>query len=495
MKPKDADGKSPDKPKDKDGTSADGKPKVDKPKEDGKDPGKPKDQDPTKPKDANKPKDKDGRDAPGKPKDDKDGPGKPRNSKPANKGPGKTKPGPDKAGPGRTKPQVEKDKQKQKEGSQDDLGRRLAIITARIRAKLLPLLDEGGMWESSFDPLLTALKSWHRLTSLRALGDPDVNVVATLNPSSVPVRAKRWRDPQLQQPRIALKQLREDGLPKPDLPAFNGNQASSMEARFLSRSVRNTGAVPGPHSNPPGWAYVTSKGLSKDSAWVRMHLLPEKIGGMASNNNLVPAPGYSVNTPMNNELEKFAYNDIAGKGDMIWYKSVVSFHPLQKDEPGPTGEVLRGFPQQITSSYGEYDHIKGTGKHRGDWKPHTTAKKTKPIGNIRLPSPNEHTLLLINSARAKAIFNHLGGNADPDRPWGQIARYISGLSTSGENRTTTRYGREVPDGHPHYYSVSDVQRYLDTRRASMSDEVRRLVNPALAKLRKLARAGKIDWKN
>ncbi|MFE5818788.1 DUF4157 domain-containing protein [Streptomyces sp. NPDC056479] len=504
-KQKDADGKSPDKPrddknapattkpKDGDGKSPD-KPRTDKPKnendgtkkskEDGKDPTKPRGKD-----------DKDGKDAPGRSKDDKDGPTNPRNSKPAGKGPGNSKPRPDKAGPGRPKPKVEKDKQKQKEGSQDDLGKKLAIITARIRAKLLPLLDEDGMWESSFDPLLTAMKGWYGLTSLRALGDPDVNVVATLNPSSVPVRAKRWRDPQLLQPKIALKQLREDGLPKPDLPAFNGNQASSMDARFLSRSVRNTGTVPGPHSNPPGWSYVTSKGLSKDSAWVRMHLLPEKLGGMASNNNLVPAPGYSVNTPMNNELEKFAYNDIAGKGDMIWYRSVVSFHPLSKDEPGPTGEVLRGFPRQITSSYGEYDHIKGTGKHRGDWKPHTTAKKTKSMGNIRLPSPDEHTQLLINSARAKTIFNHLGGDADMGRPWGQIARYIAGLSTSGENRTTTRYGREVPDGHPHYYSVSDVQRYLDTRRGSMSDQVRRLINPALAKLRKLARTGKIDWKN
>ncbi|WP_405578172.1 DUF4157 domain-containing protein [Streptomyces sp. NBC_01092] len=501
VKPKDADGKSPGKPKGSDGKDGDGKPKADKPKNENDGTKKPREDG----KDPTKPKGKDGKDTPGKSKDDKDTPGKskddkdsptnPRHSKPPNKGPAKTKPRPDKAGPGRPKPKVEKDKQKQKEGSQDDLGKRLAIITARIRAKLLPLLDEDGMWESSFDPLLPAMKSWYGLTSLRALGDPDVNVVATLNPSSVPVRAKRWRDPQLLQPRIALKQLREDGLPKPDLPAFNGNQASSMDARFLSRSVRNTGSVPGPHSNPPGWAYVTSKGLSKDSAWVRMHLLPEKIGGMASNNNLVPAPGYSVNTPMNNELEKFAYNDIAGKGDMIWYRSVVSFHPLQKDEPGPTGEVLRGFPQQITSSYGEYDHIKGTGKHRGDWKPHTTAKKTKSIGNIRLPSPDEHTRLLINSARAKTLFNHLGGDADMDRPWGQIARYIAGLGTSGENRTTTRYGREVPDGHPHYYSVSDVQRYLDTRRASMSDEVRRLINPALAKLRKLAGAGKIDWKN
>jgi hypothetical protein len=318
-----------------------------------------------------------------------------------------------------------------------------------------------------------------------------VNVVATLNPSSVPVRARRWRDRQLRQPKIALKQLRADGLPKPDLPAFNGNQASSMEARFLSRSVRDKGEEPGGHSNPPGWDYVTSKGLSNTSAWVRMHLLPEKLGGMASNNNLVPAPGPGVNTPMNAALETPAYNAIEGKGDMIWFKSVVSFHPLQKDS---AGQLLKGFPQQITSSYGEYDQIKGTGKQRGDWKP-LAAKKTNPIGNIRLPSADEHTRLLINSAKAKTILNRLGGNADPSRPWGQISRYIAGLSTSGEKMTTEKHGREVPDGHPRYYSVSDVQRYLDTRRGSMSEDVRRLINPALAKLKQLAKAGQIDWKN
>ncbi|MDQ0746688.1 hypothetical protein QF034_000919 [Streptomyces africanus] len=501
------------KPKPKDDTP--GKPR------DGKDTTKPKDDSPDKPKDQDapaKPKESDvsgkpkGQDTPGKPKNqeppgkandktgtdkpkdkaDKDGPSKPRDLKPTNKGPGKPKPRPDKAGPGRPKPKTEKQKQREQENSQDDLGKRLALIIARIRARMLPQLDEDGMWEAAFNPQLIAMKNWYRLTSLRAVGDSDVNVVARLNPAGVALRAKRWRDPQLRQPKIALKQLREDGLPKPDLPAFNGNQANSVEARFLSRSVRNTGETPGSHSNPPGWDYITSNGLSADSAWVRMHLLPEKLGGMASNNNLVPAPGYSVNTPMNNQLENLAYVDIAGERQMIWYKSVVDFHPLQKDS---AGVLLKGFPQRITSSYGEYDHIKGTGKYRGDWKPHTKAKRTTSIGNIRLPSPDERRQLFINSAGAKTIFNHLGGNSDLTRPWGQISRYIAGLSTSGEKRTTVKYGHEVPDGHPHYYSVSDVKRYLDTRKASMSDEVRRLVNPALAKLKQLARAGFIDWKN
>ncbi|MFD6286820.1 DUF4157 domain-containing protein [Streptomyces sp. NPDC060205] len=453
----------------------------------------------TKPKNDKK-NDKDGE---GKPKDEKDGSGKPKDDlpdKPKNQdssgGPkGKAnspRPRREQTGPGRPKSKEEKQKRKEQENSQDDLGKRLAMIIARIRARMLPQLDQDGMWEKRFDPQLVVMKDWYRLNSLRSVGDPDVNVVARLNPTGVALRAKRWRDPQLRQPKIALKQLREDGLPKPDLPNFNGNQASSIEARFLSRSVRNSGETPGSHSNPPGWDYVTSNGLSADSAWVRMHLLPEKIGGMASNNNLVPAPGYSVNTPMNSQLENFAYADIAGERQMIWYKSVVDFHPLQKDA---AGTLLKGFPQRITSSYGEYDHIKGTGKYRGDWKPRTTAKRTTSIGNIRVPSPDERKQLFINSAGAKAIFNHLGGNADMTRPWGQVARYIAGLSTSGEKRTASKYNREVPDGHPRYYSVSDVQRYLNTRKSGMSVEVRRLVNPAIAKLKQLARAGSIDWKN
>jgi hypothetical protein len=165
----------------------------------------------------------------------------------------------------------------------------------------------------------------------------------------------------------------------------------------------------------------------------------------------------------------------------------VVFHPLQKDS---NGTVLRGFPKDITSSYGGYEKTGGTGKKRGDWKPKPT-KQSYPIRNIPLPSADEHSKLLINSAGAMTIWQHLGG---PGGPFSlQIPRYIAGKDSDGLNRTTVRYRRTVEDTHPPYRAVSDVRRYLEARRSKMPRGSMRDIYRVISKLKELDRADKIDW--
>ena len=501
------DDRTPDKPKDPKDSTPD-KPKEEapqRPKDPEETPGtKPKDEAPGRPKpgepkpgkNTDEPRKPGGKDEdPKKPKGGEEDPRKPKHGeddkphKPGEPGehdPRRPRDKPEKSGPGRPKSKEDKKKRKNEEESKKE---KLAIITARIHARLVPKL-ERGMWDADFRPLLDLMRAWYRLTSLREVGNPEVSVVATLNPSSVPIKAKRVRDPHLRLPKIELKDLKEDGLPKPKFPSFNSGPPHSLEAGYLSRSVKDTGAPPGSFSNPPGWGYVTANGLSAESAWVRMHLLPAALGGMPSNSNLIPARGPSVNIPMAKNLERPAYDAIPDPEPMIWYKCEVVFHPIQKDS---NGTIIRGFPKHVTSSYGGYDKIDGTGEKRGDWR-RTGTKKSYPIRDIPPPTPGEHKMLLINSAGADTIWQYLGGKEGPTGGSRQIARYIAGLDADGLTRTTMRYGQEVENGHPRYYAVSDVRRFLEERRRGMQKGAMPKIYRVIEKLKELDRAGKIDWR-
>ncbi|MEU6911231.1 DUF4157 domain-containing protein [Streptomyces coeruleorubidus] len=387
--------------------------------------------------------------------------------------------------------QDKKDDRRKEEDSPDALDDRLALISARIRAYLLPRLREG-MAESNFDASLVALKNWYRLTSLRAHGDPDIDVIARLNPTSNPVDAVRTRnpnDPHQRQPEIRLDEVKEDGLPEPKMPNFNSSRADTIEADYLSRGVKNTGKAPASWSRPDGWSYITKNHLSEESKWVRMHLLPDRLGGMPSNNNLVPARGPATNIPMRAQLEDHAFDAIGTRHPMIWYKSWVEFHPDSQDTHG---DKLEGFPKAITSSYGFYNKLSETGDKESDWSRITTAENSVPFTGIKLPTPEEHGQLLINSAGEDAIWNSLGGK---DSGFSiTIPRYISGKDSNGKQKTKTDENNEtVADPHPVYRKVADVEEYLESRKDEMREVSRMAIAGVIAKLEDLDKAGKINW--
>ncbi|MFF9809219.1 DUF4157 domain-containing protein [Streptomyces coeruleorubidus] len=387
--------------------------------------------------------------------------------------------------------QDKKDDRRKEEDSPDALDDRLALISARIRAYLLPRLREG-MAESNFDASLVALKNWYRLTSLRAHGDPDIDVIARLNPTSNPVDAVRTRnpnDPHQRQPEIRLDEVKEDGLPEPKMPNFNSSRADTIEADYLSRGVKNTGKAPASWSRPDGWSYITKNHLSEESKWVRMHLLPDRLGGMPSNNNLVPARGPATNIPMRAQLEDHAFDAIGTRHPMIWYKSWVEFHPDSQDAHG---DKLKGFPKAITSSYGFYNKLSEPGDKESHWSRITTAEKSVPFTGIKLPTPEEHGQLLINSAGEDAIWNSLGGK---DSGFSiTIPRYISGKDSNGKQKTKTNESNEtVADLHPVYRKVADVEEYLESRKDEMREVSRVAIAGVIAKLEELDKAGKINW--
>ncbi|WOT38595.1 eCIS core domain-containing protein [Streptomyces coeruleorubidus] len=435
-----------------------------------------KDTDGSNEKDADGPSKKDKTDSDRKGKKDGDGSGK------------KDTDGKDKESVGGK--QDKKDDRRKDEDSPDALDDRLALISARIRAYLLPRLREG-MAESNFDASLVALKNWYRLTSLRAHGDPEIDVIARLNPTSNPVDAVRTRDPNdphQRQPEIRLDEVKEDGLPEPEMPHFNSSRADTIEADYLSRGVKNTGKAPASWSRPDGWSYITKNHLSEESKWVRMHLLPDRLGGMPSNNNLVPARGPATNIPMRAQLEDHAFDAIGTKKPMIWYKSWVEFHP---DTVDTNRDKLEGFPSSITSSYGFYKQLSETGDKGSDWSRIDTPEKSVSFTDIKLPTPEEHGQLLINSAGEDAIWNSLGGKESGFSI--TIPRYISGKDSNGKQKMKTENGQDVADPHPVYRKVADIEKYLESRKGSMREVSRKAIADIIAKLEELDKAGKINW--
>ncbi|MDH6224162.1 DUF4157 domain-containing protein [Streptomyces sp. MJP52] len=193
-------------------------------------------------------------------------------------------------------------------------------------------------------------------------------------------------------------------IPDPKWPKFDDVTSPRTDgghlSEYLGTSAKTVFGGPGEIANkankrqPPGWNYIDKKGLGKDSAWVKMHLLPERLGGEAKGNNLVPARGPQTNIPFRVNIEDIAYHAIPREAKIIWYKTEVRFgFSRHKD--------FVDFPSYIYAAYGPYEKVRGTGKDRRDW---VKRGKTKEFGrNVLAPLPDEGGTLFINSAGSSII--------------------------------------------------------------------------------------------
>jgi len=485
-KPKDT---TPGKPKDDKGTRdkpKDDAPGADKPKNDDKDPDKPKDQDPTKPKDdknapgkpkpdkdpdGKRPKPKDGKDGKdgkpddgkkAKPKPDKDGPGRPR-PKPDKKGPGKSKPRPDKSRPGRPKSKPDKDRQKKDENSKKSKDERLRKIVARIRPRLFRVM-RPGIRRSGFLSLLKSMKFYYRLTGLAPVGGDPFTVVASLNPS-LPVLDGDYSEPRSEPAAYSVPPgapTAADDLPKPSLPTFHNGRANTISAEFLSdpRVKWGTEAGAAPPGKPDGWGYITdpTRQLQENGAWVRAHLLPSRLGGLATGNNLVPARR-GVNKDLELGVEMPAWN--AFKKKPIWYESRVKF--------GNSGSIA-DIPTYIRSAFGRYDKIRGTGGKRSDWQ-RTGAEKTLGL-SIRPPQPNEKDTLYINTFGSTQISDWL-------KVRGSMAEHI--------------VKQRLEEPLRRYSGMRQFEISLRDRKAKKGKRSLPQLQVAIDNLKALNRTGKVDW--
>ncbi|WP_287267018.1 DUF4157 domain-containing protein [Moorena sp. SIO3A2] len=87
-----------------------------------------------------------------------------------------------------------------------------------------------------------------------------------------------------------------EDYPPPKLPVMADNKkASSFTADYIVNSEKHkitTGTESGKHvGNLNGWSQLQESKLTHQAQWVRMHLLPHKLGGNAVDSNLTPARG------------------------------------------------------------------------------------------------------------------------------------------------------------------------------------------------------------
>ena len=78
-----------------------------------------------------------------------------------------------------------------------------------------------------------------------------------------------------------------------------------------------------------GWSYVSLNTLNPPNTtnWVRMHLLPDFLGGKATDSNLVVALS-TTNSKFYREVENPAQEALQnGQEDMIWYEVDRPQHP------------------------------------------------------------------------------------------------------------------------------------------------------------------------
>ncbi|MFD5862237.1 eCIS core domain-containing protein [Streptomyces chartreusis] len=408
--------------------------------------------------------DSDGKDGPGK--KDADGSGK-KDTDGKGKGDGPTRPRPGKKGPGRPKSKQEKDrKKKEEEDSQDD---RLPAIVARIRPPLRRKMRHG-IPRSTYLAVLKAYQLRYRLTGLKPVGGDPFTLMASLK-YSLPVVDGDYSEPR-SQPHAYLQPpgAPASGLPEPEMPAWTSARASRIEAQYLSFKRKPKGRVPG-NAMPPGWAYLIDPANShlwgERGAWLRAHLLPDRLGGWNSENNLVPARR-GVNKDLELNLEKPAYDD--SKKVPIWYESEVDY--------GNTGTAaalanppIADIPTRITSTYGKHDKKHGKSGDKRDHWDRLGAKKSFSL-DIEPPQQDEGNKLYINTYGDTQI-----------RSWLNISK---SLAKHIKNQRDQTPGKEFAD-------LRDFKQEMRTRQANSGPGSLPGLQLAIDRLAMLQRTGLVEW--
>ncbi|TMU99249.1 hypothetical protein FGK60_16850 [Streptomyces sp. DASNCL29] len=198
-------------------------------------------------------------------------------------------------------------------------------------------------------------------------------------------------------------------MPPTILPPFaDGPLAFPFKASYIKRKTRKgTDTKERDNSRPEGWTSLTVQ--ARKSNWVRMHMLPSRLGGHASTSNLVPARKKS-NKDAERAVEIPAALAIGKTGDngetlggakppanltkMIWYKlERISYH-----------SSYPGFPEYASISWGDYKIANGR------WLENGRARSSWP-GTFPPPKPTDLSTgarLNVNDATAGEIIGVTG---------------------------------------------------------------------------------------
>jgi hypothetical protein len=208
---------------------------------------------------------------------------------------------------------------------------------------------------------------------------------------------------------------KEPPLPDTILPPFvDGPMAFDFKARFIKKSTPPGTEAKERSAQPVGWRELAKLpgGVSERGRfWVRMHMLPAKIGGHASTSNLVPALG-AINTRAMVRIEHPAQAEIGHDVEhgtippvpekMIWYQVSIDYR----------GQYP-GFPRRVGVRWGGYRVSGNQWREKGPTKtwaepfpaPNITAgfdiKKAKPAAIRMVTRVSESTAQEV-AARLKA---------------------------------------------------------------------------------------------
>lgn len=165
-------------------------------------------------------------------------------------------------------------------------------------------------------------------------------------------------------------------------PSFrHGVKGSPVTVHYLKTGRTSGGSDANTYSGAtlPGWPRISTSGLSAGSAWVKMHLVTEQLGGPAVDSNLTPARGPETNLVFYREVEKHAI-DAVDAGAVIWYDVTIDYH----------GAPNNDYPNLIKMDFGPYELDDKT--NAWDKKPVGYKIDDTPIGKSYkqdpIPPPN-----------------------------------------------------------------------------------------------------------
>jgi hypothetical protein len=155
---------------------------------------------------------------------------------------------------------------------------------------------------------------------------------ATYGSRPIPTNIRSREYKQLQAAMVKLARLLEErdtnnnnDIPPAVFPPFVDNvRGRNFKAYYLQQGIPK-GQPAGLHNkktpNPVGWSQALSQAPNH---FVKMHLLPFTLGGLASGSNLVPAPS-DINTRFHYGVEDEANTARKAAGKAIWYTVRVKF--------------------------------------------------------------------------------------------------------------------------------------------------------------------------
>lgn len=228
---------------------------------------------------------------------------------------------------------------------------------------------------------------------------------------------------------------KEPPLPNPILPPFSdGPMAFDFKASYINKKTKGTETKQRPNASPVGWAELKNLpgGLQeRQDYWVRMHMLPARLGGHASTSNLVPALG-KINTQAGVAIEHPAQraigHTVAGKPGwadpekMVWYKVAIQYR----------GQ-FPGFPRRVSVQWGLYKPTGGQWKEQGaydTWKDNFPEPAIPRGFQIRDANATRIRMVIRVSERtAKDVADML---ATAGSRYNSVEDIIAGLLTNGQ---------------------------------------------------------------